>query len=856
MPPIRRFVLLLGALLLVVQTATARVISFNYAASPTGNSAIDGEETFGVPSLNTVVGNWNNLGSDANDLLWDDGTASTVSVDVNLPNGFDFFGAGYINTPMNYGADHYIATPDDPGTAILIFNLNANFPDGYIVIAYFNAFQGNNGASIRGNATAYYFQPLKPVPATFGPADLMQTTVSGFPAPAAVDIPAAQYAVFGSAEEPLSSDFFNLRLDVLAGGGAALSGFQIVEANGGGGVEPVILTGTFYLDAVNGDDASDGTSPETAWKSLAKLDASAFGPGTHIRFKRGDVFQGRFDLQGSGTPEDPITLGAYGDGPVPRLEALPGDLDVIQAVNAMGIEVRDLEISNYQPAGPHADVYGIRLIVTPGAGDLAHLIFEDLVFVDIAGSGAEHESRAINGATSDADTAIPMTRWNGFRVAGCHFERIDGRAVQMRDLDYTLTDSRIRATAYYPTIGFVFENNTGKDCYRNLLQIRGMKDPLIQHNFHEGTSLGSAFWPFDCEGTLVQFNDFRHLRNPEADGYVCHFDYNCVDSLMQYNFGYDVDGGLIEIIVLSEFQFFQENAVARYNVGVDVGFRDKENAAGIMLSGRVDGSKVYNNTIVTTDAQPAYKAIAINNWGGEWPTNSAVHNNLFLALGSASTFDDGNRLTQAGNVASHNLYHGAINASPAFDTAPVSGDPKLLNPTAWSDPANLKVTVGSPAIGAGLLIADNGGRDFFNYPVSASAAPTIGFHEYQTDAWIDSDGDTMADAWERLYQLDPEVTASETEDTDGDGSPDRAEFLADTDPRDDQSRFMPALEVMGTGAVSLNWVERPERVYSLYESSDLSNWIPSADDVVTPPYPLTSAANRFYQVRPKLMSPE
>ncbi|MFB7452296.1 hypothetical protein [Streptomyces sp. NPDC056194] len=39
------------------------------------------------------------------------------------------------------------------------------------------------------------------------------------------------------------------------------------------------------------------------------------------------------------------------------------------------------------------------------------------------------------------------------------------------------------------------------------------------------------------------------------------------------------------------------------------------------------------------------------------------------------------------------------------------------------------LAAGSPALSAGTLIADNGGRDWFGNAVSATAAPTIGAYE-------------------------------------------------------------------------------------------------------------------------------
>ena len=44
---------------------------------------------------------------------------------------------------------------------------------------------------------------------------------------------------------------------------------------------------TYYVDAANGNDANNGTSELTTWKTIAKVNASRFKPGDQILFKRG-----------------------------------------------------------------------------------------------------------------------------------------------------------------------------------------------------------------------------------------------------------------------------------------------------------------------------------------------------------------------------------------------------------------------------------------------------------------------------------------------------------------------------------------------------------------------------------------
>ena len=75
---------------------------------------------------------------------------------------------------------------------------------------------------------------------------------------------------------------------------------------------------TFYV-AADGDDAADGLSPETAWKSLDRVNDAVLGFADSVLFRRGDVFRGHLEPQ-SGSPEHPVYYGAFGEGVKPVLE--------------------------------------------------------------------------------------------------------------------------------------------------------------------------------------------------------------------------------------------------------------------------------------------------------------------------------------------------------------------------------------------------------------------------------------------------------------------------------------------------------------------------------------------------------
>jgi len=76
---------------------------------------------------------------------------------------------------------------------------------------------------------------------------------------------------------------------------------------------------TYYVDTA-GDDAASGTSPETAWRSPARVAKETFKPGDKVLFKSGCMwrFDERLNFRGAGTAEAPILVSRYGEGPQPE----------------------------------------------------------------------------------------------------------------------------------------------------------------------------------------------------------------------------------------------------------------------------------------------------------------------------------------------------------------------------------------------------------------------------------------------------------------------------------------------------------------------------------------------------------
>lgn len=73
----------------------------------------------------------------------------------------------------------------------------------------------------------------------------------------------------------------------------------------------------YYVDCINGSDIKDGLSPNSAWRSIKKVNRTSFKPGQSLFLKRGCTWTERLIISSNGTPEENILIDAYGIGANP-----------------------------------------------------------------------------------------------------------------------------------------------------------------------------------------------------------------------------------------------------------------------------------------------------------------------------------------------------------------------------------------------------------------------------------------------------------------------------------------------------------------------------------------------------------
>ena len=89
------------------------------------------------------------------------------------------------------------------------------------------------------------------------------------------------------------------------------------------------VAATYYVDSSKGDDQNSGTSPNSPWQTIAKLNSSTFLPGDTILLRRNSVWREQLNFPSSGNSAAPITIDAYGTGDLPVIsgtDLVQGDL--------------------------------------------------------------------------------------------------------------------------------------------------------------------------------------------------------------------------------------------------------------------------------------------------------------------------------------------------------------------------------------------------------------------------------------------------------------------------------------------------------------------------------------------------
>ncbi|MEM6643870.1 MAG: T9SS type A sorting domain-containing protein [Bacteroidota bacterium] len=455
----------------------------------------------------------------------------------------------------------------------------------------------------------------------------------------------------------------------------------------------------YYLSA-EGSDSNDGTEA-SPWLSLDKISATALQPGDSVFFRKGDRFDGHYIMNGSGTKENPIVITAYGEGDRPIItgevgESGGGDYrEAILVQNEDNLVFDGLEIQNDRLVSrsgvDDTDAFGIWVTATNGIYEnyvFQNMSFKDVYAVEPILDRESFDAIQVSGlrVTSNRNTSNNQIKQiKNVEVKDSFFGNLQRFGIQFRASrgNEGIGNDSLNRIMNVHVHDNEFSYNGGTGVLPN-----GTYNCLIENNLfdHPGSdndprmpARGSSIWNIHSINTVMQHNVCLSTRG-YLDSYGIHIDKNNVNTFVQYNYMDDCEGGFVEILAGNK------NAVYRYNVSLNSGFRQAEWASSNctiyiysdrFASGGLDLSDsvfVYNNTVVIDSA--------FNTTFNVDAKNMFIYNNIFSSTNGSGM---GQRLTVIRNNETpfrltNNLYEGNVSQDwMDADLSPIEGAPRFVD---------------------------------------------------------------------------------------------------------------------------------------------------------------------------------
>jgi hypothetical protein len=397
-------------------------------------------------------------------------------------------------------------------------------------------------------------------------------------------------------------------------------------------LEGRLLLTTYYV-SLAGNTAGTGTMTKP-WNSVAKVISAHLVPGDTVLFRGGDFFNGTtLYFNGlAGTSSSPITFGSYGTG---RATIGAGGTNGTGAGayfwNCSGISVSNL---NFKGSGASSSVSGGIFFYNDRA-DNAHLSYIRVDQTDI--SGYEYGVEIGGGATSAGfdDVRVTNSKLHDNQRAGVF------TFAAQRNVHKNLYFGHIEA---YNNLGVDYTTlPVGTVTGHGIIlgQVNGATvERCVAHDNGALGDGGAGIWAYDSNAVIFQYNEaYRNHTAYLHDGDGFDLDRDTSNSIMQYNYSHDNDGGGYLLSQRLNDAVHTGNIV-RYNISANDGRRNTYGA--IHLWGRINSAEIYNNTIYMNTVAGTHAAVRIHNNGlGSTQAVNKVHfrNNIFMTSGGQTMIE-------------------------------------------------------------------------------------------------------------------------------------------------------------------------------------------------------------------------
>ena len=284
----------------------------------------------------------------------------------------------------------------------------------------------------------------------------------------------------------------------------------------------------YYVDSENGNDENDGTSPESAWKTLSRANANTFAPGDSLLLRAGQTFEGPFAANGSGSKDAPVTVTSYGEGGRPLIYSAEKTV-LFFIVNVSGWAIDGIDFTGSSAAA--IAVIGFERAVED-------IMVKNCTFRDLYREDDNTSMAAISVNCSGAGAAV-----NNIHLDSLKFFDV-GWAIHTNGQNIEDDEGVFVSPEESYNSDFLFENLYIENAVYGGIVLSSLRNGLVRNCrvLSCATALGTApyapLWMRHSTNVTVEYCEIAGTTN-SRDGMAIDFDGWTTDSTYRYIYSHD-----------------------------------------------------------------------------------------------------------------------------------------------------------------------------------------------------------------------------------------------------------------------------------------------------------------------------
>lgn len=375
---------------------------------------------------------------------------------------------------------------------------------------------------------------------------------------------------------------------------------------------------TYYVDAEKGNDANDGKTPKTAWKTFANPNVTEFKPGDHLLLRASSTWNSQMLYpKGNGNATAPIVIDLYevdkagnavytasrrpiinGNG----TEGIGTKKTVVSGAvmiyNQEGFEFRNLEVTNSEDlSNPNAyklagatQRCGILAYSTNQNKLYDHIVVKDCYVHDVqteffekANDSSVGGLKAVGGIIilghiynpDGVDVCDPDSNHRskaGFKnvlIENNVVRRVGLEGIRTKSQGHNSSNTFLKSMENVTIRGNYLEDIAGDGIVLTEVYKNGVVENNVSIracNADYGSKNYAGIWSMFADDALFQYNEVYGIVYGFNDGEAFDIDLSCVNNTYQYNYSHHNSGGFFL------FMGDQRDSTVRYNVSANDGF--------------------------------------------------------------------------------------------------------------------------------------------------------------------------------------------------------------------------------------------------------------------------------------------